>query len=152
MVGLDFSTFDCVTANHKALIFKVCQLGVGGTFLNILPQFLSNRLQKVVVDGQSNEYRKVNLSVLQGSVLGLLLFTLYTHDMWFGLENMHVAYADDTTLFANIPSQNMGYDVTKFLIRDLSKINAWCNLWNMRLNVTKIQSMIVSRSKILFPP
>ena len=58
MVGLDVNiVFDRV--NHKALIFKFRQLGVGGPFLSILTEFLSNRLQRVVVDGQSNEYRNV---------------------------------------------------------------------------------------------
>ena len=151
MVGLDFSAaFDRV--NHKALIFKLRQLGVGGPFLSILTEFLSNRLQRVVVDGQFNDYRGVVLGVPQGSVLGPLLFILYTHDMWFGLENMLVSYADDATLLARIPSPNMRSDVTESLNRDLSKISTWCNLWGMRLNPNKTQSMIVSRSRTVFPP
>ena len=97
MMGLDFSAaFDRV--NHKALIFKLRELGVGGPFLSILTEFLSDRLQRVVVDSQFNNYRNVILDVPQGSVLGPLLFILYTHDMWFGLENMLVSYADDATL------------------------------------------------------
>ena len=151
MVGLDFSAaFDRV--NHKALIFKLRQLGVGGPFLSILTEFLSNRLQRVVVDGQFNDYRGVVSGVPQGSVLGPLLFILYTYDMWFGLENMLVSYADDATLLARIPSPNMRSDVTESLNRDLSKISTWCNLWGMRLNPTKTQSMIVSRSRTVFPP
>ena len=117
MGGLYFSAaFDCV--NHKDLIFKLRQLGVGGPFLSILTEFLSNRLQRVVVDGQFNDYRNVISGVPQGSVLGPLLFILYTHDMWFGLENMLVSYADDATLLACIPSPNMRSDVTESLNRD----------------------------------
>ena len=53
MVGLDFSAaFNRV--NHEVLVFKFRQLGVGGPFLSILSDFLSDRLQKVVVDGQFN--------------------------------------------------------------------------------------------------
>ena len=59
----------------------------------------------------------------QGSVLVPLLFILYTYDMWFGLENMLVSYADDATLLAGIPSPNMRSDVTEYLNRDLSKIS-----------------------------
>ena len=48
-------------------------------------------------------------------MLGLLLFILYTHDMWFGLEDMLVSYAADATLLARIPSPNMRSDVTESL-------------------------------------
>ena len=84
--------------------------------------------------------------------LALLLFKLYTHDRWFELENILVSYADDATLLACTPSPNMRSDVTEFLNRDLSKICTWCNLWGMRLNPNKTQSMIVSRSRTVFPP
>ena len=93
--------------------------------LSNLTEFLSNRLQRVVVDGQFNEYRNVISGVPQGNVLGPLLFILYTHDMWFDLENMLVSYADDATLLAHIPSPNMRSDVTESLNRDLSKICTW---------------------------
>ena len=45
--------------NHEALIFKLKQFGVGGSFLSILTEFLINRTQRVVVDGQCSEWRNV---------------------------------------------------------------------------------------------
>ena len=65
---------------------------------------------------------------------------------------MPVSYADDATLLARNPSPNMRSDVTESLNRDLSKSSTWCNLWGMRLNPNKTQSMIVSRSRTVFPP
>ena len=92
----DFSAaFDRV--NHNALIYKLRQLSIGGPFLNILIDFLTDRKQCVGVDGHYGEWRSVISGVPQGSVLGPLLFILYTHDMWIGLENQLVAYADDAT-------------------------------------------------------
>ena len=68
MIGLDFSAaFDRV--NHKSLLFKLEQLGIGGPFFNILSEFLSNRMQTVIVDGQLGDLRPVVLGVSQGSVL-----------------------------------------------------------------------------------
>ena len=65
---------------------------------------------------------------------------------------MLVSYADDATLLAYIPPPNMRSDVTESLNRYLSKVSTWCNLWGMRLNPNKTQSMIVSRSRTVFPP
>ena len=76
MVGLDFSAaFDRV--NHNALIYKLRQLSIGGPFLNILMDFLTDRKQHLVVDGHYGEWRSVISGVPQGSVLGPLLFILY---------------------------------------------------------------------------
>ena len=149
MVGLDFSAaFDRV--NHNALIYKHRQLSIGGPFLNILMDFLPDRKQLVVVDGHYGEWRSVISRVPQGSVLGPLLFILYINDMWIGLENQLVAYADDATLIAVIPSHHR-HLVSESLNRDLAKIYDWSSLWGMKLNANKTQSMIVSRSRTVYP-
>ena len=64
---------------------------------------------------------------------------------------MLASYADNATLLFYIPSPYRRSDVTESVNRDLSNISTWCNLWGMRLNL-KTQSMIVSRSKTVFPP
>ena len=97
MIGLDFSSvFDRVS--HEALIFKLRQMGIGGTFLNIMIESLTGKKQRVVVDGQCIDYKNVISCVPQGRVLGALLFILCTSDMWSGLKNRFVAYGDDATL------------------------------------------------------
>ena len=151
MIGLDFSAaFDRV--NHNALLYKLRQLGVGGPFFNILLEFLSNRTQRVVVDGQLGNLRPVISGVPQGSVLGPLLFILYTHDMWYGLENLLVSYADDATLLAAVPSPALRSDICCSLNRDLARISSWCKSWGMKMNAAKTQSMIVGRSRTVHPP
>ena len=50
MVEIDFSaTFGRV--NHQEILFKLCSVGVGGSVLSVLAQFLPNWSQYVVVDG-----------------------------------------------------------------------------------------------------
>ena len=88
---------------------------------------------------------------MQRRVPGPLLFILYAHDVWFGLENMLISYADDVTLSASIPSPNMRSDVPESL-RDISKISEWYNLCGMKPNPSKTEITIVSRSRTLFPP
>ena len=71
MVELDFSV------NHEAVVFKSHQLGIGGSYLNILTEILSNRKQGVVVDGHFDKWNKVISGVPQGGVLCPLLFILF---------------------------------------------------------------------------
>ena len=121
MVGLDFSAaFDRV--NLEALIYKLKLLGIGGSFIDILCEFLLGRTQRVCVDGQYSSYSNVTSGVPQGSVLGPLLFIIYTSDMLHSLENKLVAYADDATLLAVVPSPRLRSVVVDSLNRDLAHI------------------------------
>ena len=90
-------------ANHLGILYKLCSVGVGGSVLSILRQFLSNRSQHVVVDGCQSKLVKVVSEVLQGSVLGLLLLRLYTSELISILKNKLIGYSDDSTLLAVVP-------------------------------------------------
>ena len=74
---IDFSAaFDKV--NHQVILYKLCSVGIGGSVLSILTQFLSHRSQHVMVDGCRSKLVNVISGVPQGSVLCPLLFLLYT--------------------------------------------------------------------------
>ena len=50
IVQIDISaTFDMV--KHQGILYKLCSVGIGGSVLSILTQFLSNRSQHVMVGG-----------------------------------------------------------------------------------------------------
>ena len=72
--------------------------------LSVLTQFLFNRSQYVVVDGCRSILVNVVSGVSQGSVLGPLLFLLYTAELFSVVENKLYGYADDSTLVAVVPS------------------------------------------------
>ena len=99
IVQIDFSAaFDRV--NHLGILHKLCSVGIGGSVLPILTQFLSNRSQQVMVDGCRSKLVNVVSGVPQGSVLGPLLFLVYTSEPFSILENKLIGYADDSTLMA----------------------------------------------------
>ena len=76
-VQIDFSAvFDRV--NHQGILYKLCSVGIGCSVLSILTQFLSDRSQHVIFDGCRSKLVNVVSGVLRGSVLGPLLFLLYT--------------------------------------------------------------------------
>ena len=83
--------------------------------------------------------------------MGPLLFLLYTSELFSFLENKLIGYADDSTLMAVVPSPGARVTVAESLNRDLVRVNAWCDLWGMKLNASKTKSMIVSRSRTMHP-
>ena len=61
---------------------QACSVGVVGSVLSVLTQFLSNRSQYVVVDGCLSKLVNVVSGVPQGSVLCPQLFLLYTAELF----------------------------------------------------------------------
>ena len=120
-VSLDFSAaFDRV--NHKALLYKLQLIGIGGPFLKIIENFISSRVQCVKMDGISGSFSDLVSGVPQGSVLGPILFILFTSDMFNVVQNSLIAYADDATLFAPISSPDDRISVNYSLNSDLLNI------------------------------
>ena len=96
IVQIDFTAaFDRV--NYLGILYKLCSVGIGGCVLSALTQFLSNLSQHVMVDGCRSKLVNVVSGVL------LLLFLLYTSELFSILENNLIGYADDSTLIAVVP-------------------------------------------------
>ena len=97
-VILDISkAFDKVW--HKGIIFKLKQNGISSKLLSVLSDFLKDRKQRVILNGQVFSWTGVNAVVPLGSVLGPLLFLIYINDLTDGLSSNAKYFADDTSLF-----------------------------------------------------
>ena len=143
-VFLDISAaFDKVW--HKGLLSKLTQIGISGNFLNILQSYLSNRRQRVVIEGIYSEELPVKAGIPQGSRLGPLLFIIYINDILKDLECDALLFADDTCLTAVGKDPNL---TTAALNRDLAKISQWANIWKVTFNASKSKEMIFS-NKVL---
>ena len=102
-----------------------------------------------MVDGCRSKLVNVASGMPRGSVLGPLLFLLYTSELFSILENKLIGYADDSTLMAVLPSPGLRVAVAESLISDLGRVSEWCDLWGMKLNASKTKTMIVSRSRTM---
>ena len=65
---------------HEGLIFKLKQNKISGELLHILSDFLSNRKQRVVLNGQNSSWTNVHAGDPRGSILGPLLSLTYIND------------------------------------------------------------------------
>ena len=72
------AAFDLV--DHNLLLEKLKIYKVDSSTVNWLDSYLSNRRQKVSIDGTMSDELEVTLGVPQGSILGLL-YVIYTSDL-----------------------------------------------------------------------
>ena len=117
------------------------QIGVEGSFYDMLKSYLNDRRQIVVVNGHKSEMVCIKAGVPQGSRLGPLLFIIYMNDIINSIESDILIFADDTSLFAS------GTDpviTAEQLNRDLQQISNWSKKWKVSFNAKKSKDIIFS--------
>ena len=129
-VFLDISkAFDKVW--HEGLIFKLEQNGISGSLLNLFNNYLSNRKQRVVLNGEVSSFFEIESGVPQGSVLGPLLFLIYINDLENNIISNVKFFADDTMIFSIVNDPVIS---ASELNNDLKLINKWAHQWKMAFN------------------
>ena len=145
IVFLDISkAFDRVW--HAGLLYKLERNGISGSLLNWFRNYLSNRQQRVVINGQSSEWGTVNAGVPQGSVLGPLLFLIFINDIVDIVRSNIKLFADDTSLFLSVENPNL---TANTINSDLLSIDSWSDDWMVTFNAQKTDAMLMSRKRDL---
>lgn len=131
-VFLDVSqAFDKVW--HDGLKFKLRQV-LPVMLYDILESYLGNRLFRVRHGNEYSELKEISAGVPQGSVLGPLLYLLYTRDIPIEDGTTLATFADDTAILA---VGNTIEETTAKLQTALNKVNEWTRDWRIALNETK---------------
>ena len=107
------------------------QNGMSGKLLKLLQTYLSNRKQRVVLNGFSSDYSRIESGVPQGSVLGPLLFFIYINDLEQNIKSNVNFFADDTMLFSVVNNPSIS---ASELNQDLKGISQWAYQWKMEFN------------------
>ena len=87
------------------------------------------RKQRVVINGEYSPW------VLQGSILGPLLFLVYINDMpdYVQYNSTMALFADDSKFYKTIQDSKD----SEYLQSDLTRLSLWCNDWDMKFNTSK---------------
>jgi len=136
-VYLDFkAAFDSVV--HSKLLYKLKLFGIGGSLINWIESFLSERFFSVRVGNSYSDWSPVLSGVPQGSVLGPLLFILFINDLTKCCcdENGNIyVFADDAKCLSIIKS----YQDCEKLQSTLNAIENWSTVWQLPLALHKCQ-------------
>ena len=141
LIMLDFlKAFDTVA--HNKLLLKLEHLGIQSNTYSWIQAWLTSRTQKVVVEGETSNSLNVVSGVLQGTVLGPLMFLLYINDLSAGINSPIRLFADDCVLYRVIKTAKDH----ECLQQDLNTLVEWTKQWQMILNPAKCVTLNCTRS------
>ena len=105
--GFDSLLHDILFANW---LYELHAYGFEINTLKIIYSYLINRTQTVRLNGERNTERQIKSEILQGSLLGVLLFKIYLNDISHSTDADLFNFADDDSL------SSVGYTMNYFQI------------------------------------
>lgn len=118
---------------HPGLLYKL-KAQLPPSFYGILCSYLSERHFMVKINNEVTDLYAISSGVPQGSVLGPVLYTLFTADLPVSNDTYTATFADDTVIMA--VHQNP-IDASYRLQEHLNKIEKWLNIWRIKANESK---------------
>ena len=154
LVLLDLSA-DFDTVNHELLLsrlptwYGMVWYGLCGSVLNWFTSYLTNCIQFVDINGSFSMIRHLGVGVPQGSVLGPLLYLLYTSPVAdiFRPHNLNFHfYADDSQLFLSLKGADRLSDFKLQLEACINDICCWMAFNELKLNPDKTELLVIHSS------
>lgn len=144
LILLDFSrAFD--TVNHKILLLILESIGFTCDALSLIKDYLSYRSQEVELSGKTSNSLLVGSGVPQGSVLGPLLYTLYTSKLQDCLEHCsYHCYADDTQIYLSFDRSEI-VTANNRINSDLARLVKFAEQHCLNINANKSTVMVFGR-------
>jgi hypothetical protein len=131
--------------SHKILLKKLQKFGISNVALDWFRSYLADRRQQVDINNNLSDQITINISVLQGSILGPILFLCYINDLPNSSDLNTLLFADDT---AGLKSgKNLPLLMDQINI-ELKKWSSWFRANKMAVNMKKTKFIIFhSRGK-----
>ena len=138
IIYLDFQkAFDSLV--HNKIIAKLSSYGLRYELLSWIREFLTGRMQRVAIDGVLSNPTEVLSGVVQGSVLGPLIFILFIDDITDCMDISEVnptscsIFADDLKIYCSYDSIHDNSSI----VHTIRNIERWSTLWQLRINPEK---------------
>ncbi len=125
--------------SHSILLKKLKKMGIKGVAYKWFENYLKGRSHKVDINGNLSEEEELNISVIQGSTLGPILFLCYINDFYSATTLFSVLFADDTTCLSK--GKNL-QDLLKYVKEELQKIAVWFRSNKMAVNTSKTKFIV----------
>jgi retron-type reverse transcriptase len=119
---------------HEGLLFKLSESPIPTAAVHLLKSYLQGRTFQTTVEGKLSTVRQVEAGVPQGSVLGPVLYLIYTNDMPTIPGVTLSLYADDA--FLHCRSARPALAVSR-MQRQMDALSPWLEKWRIKVNADK---------------
>ena len=136
---------------RTALLYKLCKMGVGGSFYRVIKQQYINTKSTLKYKEYISDYFNISRGVKQGDSLSPTLFSIFINDitrnfndkqsMPLQLINSKIGsllFADDLLILS---------ETKDGLQNSLNNLSLYCDNWQLSLNINKTKTMIFTQSK-----
>ena len=120
------------------------KVGIQGKVLSWLEDYLKDRKQRVILNGQSFPETHIAAGVPQGSILGPQMFLLYMNNLIENLTTETRLYADDASLFTEVTDRVQGI---RTMDENLDAITTWAKKWHVKFNPNKTKNFPGRKTK-----
>lgn len=127
------------TVWHTGLIYKLIKIDTPRYLVRVLNNYLTDRTFKVHLEDSVSNMGKIRAGVPQGSILGPLLYILYTHDLPRSQNTNISIYADDTAIYSSSQSAKIA---CRHLQKHLDTLLSYYNKWKLKINPLKTEAII----------
>ena len=125
------------TVPHMRLMEKVKGYGFTENIVAWIEDFLTERKQKVIINGEVSKEKTIKSGIPQGSVLGPLLFLIFVNDLPELTTSLVYLFADDNKVSKAIKN----YKDKQILQKDLDIIYNWSKIWQLQIHPDKLAHM-----------
>ncbi|XP_045122669.1 uncharacterized protein LOC123511112 [Portunus trituberculatus] len=136
------------SAPHEGIVYKLALMGITGTTLAWVRDFLTSRSFQVAVGASLSPSQGIHCGVPQGSILSPLLFNVLLSDLQVPTHS-HLLYADDITIVSRAPTLSEAQD---HLQEAATTVGAWMTTWGLQVSASKSSLMCFTMRKLPTPP
>ena len=132
---------------HKGLLYKL-KMNLSAQLYLIIKSYLNERYYQVKLDDELSKYHLIRAGVPQGSVLGPLLYLIFTADVPLTDNTLMATFADDTAIMSSDQDPNTA---SQKLQQHLNSLQNWMEQWRIKVNPAKSSQITFTTRRAICP-